>query len=120
MDLDSWEIVRRFPTDKGPYNVEVTSDGKKLLVSYKSAAAVGIWDLEKGVELANIPSSRRVTHGVVISPDARFGFVSSEGVGYPLRLEQYIERIHRHRFAKRDRSTDDPITIAEVDRRPVW
>lgn len=81
VDLDRWEIVRRFPTDKGPYNVEVTPDGKKLLISYKSAAAVGIWDLEEGVELARLASSRRVTHGVAISSDARFGFVSSEGIG---------------------------------------
>ena len=76
VDLDAWEIVRRFSTDAGPDNVEVTSDGKKLLVSYKTAAAVGIWDLETGVELARIPSSRRVTHGVAISSDARYGFVS--------------------------------------------
>ena len=81
VDLDKWEIVRRFATDAGPYNVEVTADGKKLLISYKSAAAVGIWDLETGVELAKIPSSRRVTHGVAISSDARYGFVSSEGIG---------------------------------------
>jgi len=81
VDLERWRIVRRFPTDKGPYNVEVTPDGKKLLVSYKSAGAIGIWDIDGGRELARIPSSRSVTHGVAISPDSRYGFVSSEGKG---------------------------------------
>ena len=28
-----------------------------------------------------MPSSRRITHGVVISPDSRYAFVSSEGIG---------------------------------------
>lgn len=81
VDLVQWRVVRRFQTGKGPYNVEVTPDGGKLLVSYKSAGAVGIWDVARGKELARIPSSRKVTHGVVISPDGRYGFVSSEGIG---------------------------------------
>lgn len=81
VDTEAWKIVRRFPTDKGPYNVEVSPDGKQLVVTYKSAQGIGIWDLEKGRELARLPSSRRVTHGVVISDDSRFAFVSNEGVG---------------------------------------
>jgi DNA-binding beta-propeller fold protein YncE len=81
VDLESWKIVRRFATDKGPYNVVATPDGKKLVVSYKGAGAVGIWDIEKAVELARIPSTRKVTHGVVISPDSRYAFVSCEGIG---------------------------------------
>ena len=81
IDTKQWKIVRMFKTDKGPYNVEVTPDGTKAVVSYKSAGTVGIWDLEKGKELARIPSSRKVTHGVVISTDGRYAFVSSEGIG---------------------------------------
>ena len=81
VDLERWEVTRRFATGKGPYNVEVTPDGSKLLVSYKSEGAIGVWDVEAGIELARIPSSRRVTHGVAISRDGRFGFVSSEGIG---------------------------------------
>ena len=81
VDLKKWEIVRRFKTDKGPYNVEVTPDGRKLVASYKTAGAVGIWDLKTGKELAKIPSSRSVTHGVVLAPDGKYAFVSSEGKG---------------------------------------
>jgi DNA-binding beta-propeller fold protein YncE len=81
VDLEKWRVVRRFKTSKGPYTLEITPDGKKLLVTYKSSQSVGIWDIEKGVELARIKTARKVTHGVVISPDGRFAFVSSEGIG---------------------------------------
>jgi YVTN family beta-propeller protein len=29
VDTDSWEIINRFKTGKGPYNIDITSDGKK-------------------------------------------------------------------------------------------
>lgn len=81
VDLKNWKVTRRFATDKGPYNLEVTPDGRKLIATYKTAGKVGIWDIKTGKELSRIASSRAVTHGVVISPDGRFAFVSSEGVG---------------------------------------
>ena len=40
-----------------------------------------IRDSNKGVELAKIKNSRRVSHGVVISPDSKFAFVTVEGIG---------------------------------------
>lgn len=81
VDLRKWRVTRRFPTAKGPYNVEVTPDGSKLLVSYKSSKSFGILDTRTGKELARLASTRKVTHGVVISPDGRYGFVTSEGIG---------------------------------------
>lgn len=81
VDLESWEVVRRFPTGVGPYNTVVTPDGKRLIVTYKGTGAVGIWDLEANRERARIPTSRRVTHGVVVSPDSRYAFVTNEGKG---------------------------------------
>ncbi len=47
----------------------------------KADHSTAIWDIDAGRELASIPSSRRITHGVTISPDSRFAFVSVEGVG---------------------------------------
>ena len=81
IDLEKWRVTRRFKTGKGPYNLELTPDGKKLVCTYKTDARVGIWDLESGKELARIPSMRKVTHGVVISPDGKYAFVTSEGIG---------------------------------------
>ncbi|MCG8372098.1 MAG: YncE family protein [Balneolales bacterium] len=78
---DNWEITRRFNSGKAPYNLEVSPDGKLLVVSYKGEAATGIWDLESGSELAKIPSTRKVTHGVTVTPDSKFAFITVEGIG---------------------------------------
>lgn len=82
VDLGSFEVVRRFTdTGNGPYNAAVTPDERLLVVTYKRGDAVGFWDLASGVEVARIPTSRRVPHGVVVTPDGRYSFVSIEGVG---------------------------------------
>lgn len=75
-----WEVTRRFSTGKAPYNLEVSHDGALLVASYKGEGATGVWDLESGKELAKIRNSRSISHGVSISSDNRFAFISVEGV----------------------------------------
>ena len=77
----SWEIARQFKTGKAPYNLEVSHNGKHLVASYKGEGATGIWDLDSGKEIEKVKNSRRVSHGVAISPDNRYAFISMEGVG---------------------------------------
>lgn len=84
VDTDAWAVARRWSCAKGPYNLELTSDGRLLVVTYKTAGEIGVWDLGSDAdsavkELARFPSTRGVTHGVVISPDDRYAFVTSEG-----------------------------------------
>ena len=82
VDLDSWTITRRFEdTGAGPYNLDVTTDGRTLVVTYKTGAAVGFWDLESGRELGRVATLRTVPHGVTITPDSRYAFATIEGVG---------------------------------------
>ena len=81
VDVKQWKVNRIFKTDKGPYNCEVSRDGKYMVVTYKSAAKTGVWDLKKGKEVARFKNTRKVTHGVSISPDSRYAFVTVEGVG---------------------------------------
>jgi len=81
IDVKKWEVVRTFKTDKAPYNCEVSQDGKYLVVTYKGAAKTGVWNLKTGKEIAKFNNTRKVTHGVVISPDSRYAFVSVEGIG---------------------------------------
>ncbi|MEX0856663.1 MAG: YncE family protein [Balneolaceae bacterium] len=81
IDTEAWKVTRRFDTAKAPYNLDVSPDGKLLVVSYKGAGATGIWDLKTGKELAKINNSRKVTHGVAISDDSKYAFISVEGVG---------------------------------------
>lgn len=83
VDLEDWTVARRFETGDGtaPYNLEVSPDGSTLVVTYKGAGETGFWDLEAGEQGARRSNSRTVSHGVVISPDSRYAFVTAEGVG---------------------------------------
>jgi DNA-binding beta-propeller fold protein YncE len=81
INTDTWETLRKFETDKGPYNIDISPDGRRMVVSYKTAAKTGVWDLETGKELARLENSQKVTHGVAISSDSKFAFVSVEGIG---------------------------------------
>jgi len=82
VDLADWKITRRFEdTAAGPYNLDVTPDGNILLATYKKSQAVGFWDLQTGKELAKVKTSRSVPHGVVISKDGLYAFVTIEGKG---------------------------------------
>lgn len=81
IDVAGWQATRVLPAGRAPYNLAVTPDGRLLVATLKAGAAVQFFDLETGRALATTPSSTTVTHGVVVSPDSRFAFVSVEGVG---------------------------------------
>ncbi|TVP45945.1 MAG: YncE family protein [Gemmatimonadales bacterium] len=81
IDLESWSLVRRIPAAPGIYNVEVTSDGRRLVATNKQDDSVSIFDLASGTEEVRLRTHRRVVHGVVISPDDRYAFITVEGVG---------------------------------------
>lgn len=83
VDLEDWRISRRFDAGPGenPYNLEATSDGGRLIATYKSGGKVGFWDLDAGEAVAVPETTRRVPHGVVVSDDDRYAFVTLEGIG---------------------------------------
>ncbi|HSG48353.1 MAG TPA: hypothetical protein VLA43_11105 [Longimicrobiales bacterium] len=81
IDVATWTLRRKFPAGRAPYNLDVTPDGRLLVATLKAQAAVEFFDLATGESLAITPSSTTVTHGVVVSPDSRYAFVSVEGVG---------------------------------------
>jgi len=81
IDVDRWALARRLPAAEGVYNLAVTRDGLLLLATNKRAQSVSVFDLATGKELARIPTKRRIVHGVVVSPDDRYAFVSVEGIG---------------------------------------
>lgn len=81
VDATSWKIRRRIPARAGVYNLATTHDGTRLLATNKRDQSVSIIDLKTGGELARIPTRRKVLHGVVVSPDDLYAFVSVEGIG---------------------------------------
>jgi DNA-binding beta-propeller fold protein YncE len=81
IDAASWTVARRFATGRGPYNLAVSPDGKLLVATLKQGGGVQVFDLATGQSVMNEKSSTTVTHGVVVSPDSRYAFVSNESVG---------------------------------------
>jgi DNA-binding beta-propeller fold protein YncE len=81
VDAASWKVTRRMPARAGVYNLAVTKDGTRLISTNKRDQSVSVIEIKTGRELARIPTRRKVLHGVVVSPDDRYAFVSVEGIG---------------------------------------
>lgn len=81
IDHATWTLTRRMPTGRGIYNLAVTPDGKLLVGTLKQGAGFEIFDLASGKSVARLKTTNTVAHGVAISTDSRYAFVSSEGVG---------------------------------------
>lgn len=81
IDVASWSLVRRIPAGEGIYNLAVTHDGTRVLATNKRGQSVSVFDATSGRELARIPTSKRVVHGVAVTEDDRYAFVTNEGVG---------------------------------------
>jgi DNA-binding beta-propeller fold protein YncE len=79
--FDEWKVTRRFGSGRAPYNLATTADGRLLVATLKAGNAVEFFDLATGASLARTPTSTTVVHGVTLSPDSRYAFVSVEGVG---------------------------------------
>src|SRR6266568_4123470 len=81
IDVAKWKVARRIAARAGVYNLAVTKDGTRLIGTNKRDQSVSIFDIKSGRELARLPTKRKVLHGVVVSPDNRYAFVTVEGIG---------------------------------------
>ena len=102
IDATAWTMKRRIPAGDGVYNLAVTRDGKLLVATNKRGKSVSIIDIASGKELGRIATQRRVVHGVVISSDDRFAFISVEGVGSEPGTVEMIDLRTRERVATAD------------------
>jgi DNA-binding beta-propeller fold protein YncE len=80
IDAVELQITRRFATGRGPYNLAVTPDARYLIATLKGEQSVAVIDRWSGEE-RRVETSQPVTHGVVVSPDSRYAFVSNESIG---------------------------------------
>jgi len=81
IDVDGWRLLDRWPAGDGVYNLAVTHDGRLLLATNKRDQSMSMFDTQTGKELKRLPTKRKVVHGVVVSPDDKYAFVSVEGKG---------------------------------------
>ncbi|MDX1568389.1 MAG: hypothetical protein R3223_11355, partial [Longimicrobiales bacterium] len=80
---DTWEVVDRLSTGPSPYNMEITPNGRYLLVTRRSdEGGLVVFDLDAdGEEVARLETSESLSHGVIASTDNRYAFVTNEAVG---------------------------------------
>jgi DNA-binding beta-propeller fold protein YncE len=102
IDVASWTMRRRIPAGDGVYNLAVTHDGRLLVATNKRGRSVSLFAAGTGAELARIPTSRRVVHGVAISSDDRYAFVSQEGIGSEPGAVDVVDLRARRRVASVD------------------
>jgi DNA-binding beta-propeller fold protein YncE len=97
-----WKVLRRIPAGNGVYNLALTHDGKLLLATNKRDQSVSIIDVASGKELSRVKTQRTVVHGVTISDDDRYAFISVEGVGSQPGTVEVIDLQTRQRVASVD------------------
>jgi len=90
VDVKTWKMVNRFPAGMGVYNLAVTKSGR-LIATNKRGQSVSIFDPATGKELARIPTRRKVVHGIVVTPDDRYAFISVEGIGAEPGMVEVID-----------------------------
>jgi DNA-binding beta-propeller fold protein YncE len=81
IDAERWSLTRRLPAGEGVYNLATTHDGRLLVATNKRGQSVSVFDAVSGRELKRLPTRRKVAHGVAITADDRYAFVSVEGIG---------------------------------------
>jgi DNA-binding beta-propeller fold protein YncE len=102
IDAAAWRMTRRWEAGNGVYNLAVTRDGKLLLGTNKRGQSVSVFDIATGKEVARIATQRKVVHGVVVSPDDRYAFISVEGIGAEPGTLEVIDLARRARVASVD------------------
>lgn len=111
LDAENWTLARRIPAGNGVYNLAVSPDGKLLIATNKRDASASIFDIVTGKESARIPFQRKIVHGVVITPDSRYAFVTAEGVGAEPGTVEVIDLDAKKLVA----SIDTPPQAAGID-----
>ena len=81
IDAASLELVREIPVGTGAYNVEPSADGRWIIVTNKKAQSVSLVDPQTLTEVAKVPTTKPLPHGIAYSPDGRWAFISQESVG---------------------------------------
>ena len=102
LDAATLDLVNEIPVGAGAYNVEPSADGRWVIVTNKKAKSVSLVDAQTLTEVARIPTSKPLPHGVAYSPDGRWAFISQESVGADPGAVDVIDLTTRARVASID------------------
>ncbi|MBL8980640.1 MAG: YncE family protein, partial [Gemmatimonadetes bacterium] len=99
IDFATWKMTRRIPARDGVYNLAVSPDGKLLIATNKRAKSITIYETAGGTEVVTLPTFKGVVHGVVVSPDNRYAFVTEEGRGSEAGILEVFDLLARRSVA---------------------
>jgi len=80
-DAASLTKVKEIPVGTGAYNVEPSADGQWVIVTNKKDKSFSLLDAHTLAEVARIPTTKKIVHGVAFSPDGKYAFISQESIG---------------------------------------
>jgi YVTN family beta-propeller protein len=98
-DAASFKPIKEVVVGKGAYNVEPSPDGKLVIVTNKKDQSVSLIDAGTLTELARVPTSKKIVHGIAYSPDSRLAYVSCESIGADPGAVDVIDLAARKRVA---------------------
>src|SRR6266511_2274771 len=99
LDAATRDLVKEIPVGAGAYNVEPAANGRWVIVTNKKAQSVSLVDAPTLAEVARIPTSKKLPHGVAYSPDGRWAFISVESIGADPGAVDVIDLTTRTRVA---------------------
>jgi DNA-binding beta-propeller fold protein YncE len=80
-DAASLTRLAEMPAGAGAYNLEPSPDGRWVIATNKKGQSVSLFDVAARKEVAKIPTTKKIVHGVAWSPDGRYAFISQESIG---------------------------------------
>lgn len=80
-DAKTLTLIKEIPVGTGAYNVEPSPDGSMVIVTNKKAQSVSLIDTRTLTEVARIPTTKKIVHGVAFSPDGRYAYITAESIG---------------------------------------
>jgi DNA-binding beta-propeller fold protein YncE len=80
-DAATLTLRKEIPLGAGAYNVEPSPDGRWVIVTNKKAQSFSLVDAGSLMEVARVPTTKKIVHGVAYSPDGRYAFISQESIG---------------------------------------
>jgi YVTN family beta-propeller protein len=98
-DAESFRPIKEIPVGKGAYNVEPSPDGRLVIVTNKKDQSVSLIDAGTLAEVARVPTSKKIVHGVAYSPDSRLAYISCESIGADSGAVDVIDLTARKRVA---------------------
>jgi YVTN family beta-propeller protein len=80
-DAETLTLIKEVPTGHGAYNVEPSRDGRLIIVTNKKDQSISVIDAVTLTELARIPTTKKIVHGIAYSPDSKLAFITQESIG---------------------------------------